>query len=78
MLLHLPVHCCADRDCPSYGQPTGKSCRCHKTTEELLRLQRDKAVLACLDFLKVYDGEDEPSTSRLMDAVHRLRVAVVL
>lgn len=43
----LPIHRCEDSDCPSLGQRTSKSCRCHVTGEQMLVDQRD-ALLASL------------------------------
>lgn len=36
----LPRHRCEVRGCPSFGQPTFDTCRCHKTPEQLLLEQR--------------------------------------
>lgn len=37
----VPVHTCADKYCPVYGQPTRNTCGCHKTSEQMLLAQRD-------------------------------------
>lgn len=41
-----PIHRCTEQDCPYLGQPTYKSCRCHKTGEQMLIEQRDQLIVA--------------------------------
>ena len=36
MMSQAPVHRCADKYCAVYGQPTSKTCGCHKTSEQML------------------------------------------
>lgn len=50
----LPVHTCADKYCPVFGQPTSKTCGCHKTSEQLLLAQLDACVLAMKAMLDMY------------------------
>lgn len=33
----MSPHLCTEPECPFEGQPTGRSCRCHKTDEQVLR-----------------------------------------
>lgn len=39
-----PRHRCATEGCTFIGQFTTDSCRCHKTTEQMLIEQRDEAL----------------------------------
>lgn len=43
----LPAHRCTDHDCIYLGQPSGKSCACHKTREQML-VEQNAELLAAL------------------------------
>ena len=48
----MGLHRCTEPECPHVGQQTSRSCRCHKTNEEVLTAQRDRL----LDALKTIAG----------------------
>lgn len=49
MIPGIPLHRCTTQDCPMFGQPTYRSCGCHKTGEQMLMDQRDWLVLQLQD-----------------------------
>lgn len=43
----IPVHRCTDHGCIYLGRPSGESCACHKTREQMLVEQRAELLTAC-------------------------------
>ncbi|GLI21863.1 hypothetical protein GGQ86_000833 [Xanthobacter flavus] len=60
----LPVHRCEDRDCGLFGQPTYRSCRCHKTREQMLVEQRDELFEALSGLVHATMFKDHPAESQ--------------
>lgn len=45
----LPVHHCDDPECPSFCNPSSKSCKCHMDSTQMLLDQRNRLFDAALD-----------------------------
>lgn len=55
------THRCTEKECPFVGQVTSKSCRCHKTAEQML-VERVAELEAALKFYaepRRYDGPNQ-------------------
>ncbi len=46
------THRCTEKECPFVGQVTSKSCRCHKTAEQMLA-ERVEELEAALDVVRI-------------------------
>ena len=53
----MGLHRCTEPECPFVGQTTSRSCRCHKTNEEVLTKQRDR-LLDALETILDLDLDD--------------------
>lgn len=60
----LPVHRCEERECGLFGQPTYRSCRCHKTREQMLVEQRDELFEALNGLVLATMCKDHPAESQ--------------
>lgn len=70
-----PVHRCAERECPFFGQATYNSCRCHKTSEQLLLEQRDDMLAALKAIEKDADWTGK-NAERQYAAMTLVRIAI--
>lgn len=73
----LPRSICADRDCPYLGQATTRSCRCHKTTEQLLAEQRDDMLDTLRAIRDQTNAVQHSQETRLNDIYDIAEAAVV-
>jgi len=65
------LHRCTERKCPFVGQVTSKSCRCHKTAEQMLArrvAELEIALGALCDDIEKHHARDDCDTCRLVDA----------
>lgn len=72
-------HRCDERDCPSFGQRTDKSCGCHQT-ELQVATKHIKRLAGALRFIvsefdEYYDGPEHPLHD-LVRPIERARAAL--